>query len=301
MWTLHGGHNNPQARQSESNKRFESFMKTVPTLLGGGVTLHNIVAAYELGSTGIPGCSSSSSDLDVVVVVQDGVEQAGKWADVGWLRDHGWVPQPLRPDAYDGFARRYSGSDAHDVWCYTERSFRQLLNEYTPFAVECAFLSGPALWSRTSTLLLPPPLESSSAVAAVARSFTLVAAAHRERASLEFSDHAAALRGQRVQARSRRGVYQLRCEPWDLKRSKKGLYFAVRILNLGAELLETGTVADRTGGVLSLKHKLLEVGGEDWESHWAVAHEHWEQGLQRLCAAAGKRGVDVTGLVEEVQ
>eukprot|EP00035_Acanthoeca_spectabilis_P001696 m.82095 g.82095 ORF g.82095 m.82095 type:complete len:315 (-) comp11062_c0_seq1:71-1015(-) len=261
----------------------------VPSLvatLGSKLRPENVLNCYVLGSTSINGAATAASDLDVVLVVTDDAPALSKWRNQQWLRTHGWIGNQSRPHAFEGFQRDYAGCDAYDVWVYTLSSFRQLLAEGAPFAMECASLEGPnAVWKLSVPL---DPVQC--APEQVIRGVCVASLLHLYRAGLEFAckPDPAGRGGKKLQCSA------LKIEPWNLYKSKKTLFFSLRLLEYGAQLLEHGKIVDRTS-IVAAKRALLAVEGGEWEDHMAVYQGLHAAGLRRLEEAAAAHAPGIEG------
>lgn len=246
-----------------------------------GIARNELLNVYVLGSMAIDGAATRSSDVDVVAVVADSAKR--KWRNVQWLLDHGWLAPPLNPDAYHGFCRNYVGlKEEHaecDVWIYSQSTFRALLLEAAPFAVECICSPLAAKWKDTVEFSLPFDPYT------VARSFALVLLAHLRRAGLEWSAH----RGRSKSYLSKK--CRLVIEPWDLYKSKKTLYFSLRSLHYGQQILCHDKIID-WHSCLDWKRKLLGVSGEAWDAHMEVYKPLHHDLCQSFVAAAETAGIE---------
>lgn len=222
----------------------------------------DIVNAFVLGSSGITGASTSSSDVDVVIVLKDDTNR--KWKNQNWLVAHGWVGKNMLPK--DGFKRDYSGSDEHDVWMYTQSTFKLMVERAVPFALECICLSNEAKWKNEVEYTLP----SSSIL--IAQHFYIVSFQHLRRAGKEFATH------------HKDDFYnsgRIRIESWNLYKSKKSLFFSLRFLELAYQLIESKSIFDRES-MLSMKQDLLNVTDDTWSSHMKVYEKYHSVLLKKL-------------------
>lgn len=167
------------------------------------------------------------------------------------------------------FKRDYSGSDSHDVWMYSESTFRTLINFGVPFAVECLFLPHDAVWRNTVDFSL------TSSPTSIVKSFATVSLMHLRRAGMEFAAHAG----------RPSTCANLKIESWNLYKSKKTLFFSLRFLEFARQLLENKKITDRES-VQEWKHMLMNVDDDLWDTHMQVFQPLHYQCVQALQVAA---------------
>ena len=211
----------------------------------------NILNAYILGSSGLSKGVTIHSDVDVILVLKD--DSNRKWKNQNWLVQHGWIPS----DWVDkkGFQRDYSGSHQHDVWMYSESTFRKMLNRAVPCAVECIFLPNSAVWKNTVEF------QFTCSDLLIAECFSRVSMRHLRRAGMEFATH------DKKQFASKNA--NLKIEKWDLYKSKKTLYFSLRFLEMARQLIEHKDIVDREK-MLVWKDAFLAVNNSNWSAHMNV-------------------------------
>jgi len=235
-----------------------------------------VVNVYLFGSSAY-GNTTSASDKDIILVAKEELDKktTRKWKDMEWLHAHGWL-QRLK-DTFKDCRRDFIGYVDFQCWIYSPKTFQILLNNYVPFAVECMFLPKENVWMQMEEFHMPNPLDHAS----LSISYKMVAEAHFERAKLEFGDHHEKSQIKRGRFAKGRGELKLKTEPWNLYQSKKTLFHALRILEFGCQLVEHGKIKDLSAANQS-KQMLLNVPGEEWDSHLAVFLPLYESALERF-------------------
>jgi len=171
-----------------------------------------------------------------------------------------------------------------------------MLNEFVPFAVQCLYLHLDCLWKKTIDFEIPKMDHEK-----LKRSYLGVAEAHIERAKIEFEDRQEELQkplekdGNTIKKKKTpwgqpgRGPLKLKIEAWDLYKSKKTLLHALRILEFGSQLAETGTIYDFTK-MNFVKPLLLAVESEQWLPHMEVFLPFFDSQKEKfikLCEPSG--------------
>jgi hypothetical protein len=165
------------------------------------------------------------------------------------------------------FRRDYSGREGvYDCWIYSQSTFHLLLENCVPFAIECLNVdAADAVWKNLVDFQFSV---TASNVEKVIASYTYVSLAHLRRAGLEFAAKNSKGRLKSPSSSSPSSVLQI--EAWSARRSKKALYFALRLLHFCNQLLTLGKIGDRSS-MLAWKEALFAVeSDDDWTAHMAV-------------------------------